>query len=998
MEENHQLELERKRLELKRLTNKAMMGILNSTNGEGMDSLNEQAAAVGVSKVGDWIQGIVGEMQNLSVARETSMIPEKTTSVGPTFDISSTPTTAGVHLSSLDRTLSPTIRRVVPGVSVSQPLLTSLPNTTVVQTQLPLNARSEIYRCHELGPMPRSAVKRMPPGLGASAQTNVVTACSTVPTVGLSSTCWGLPDVSNCAVVNNPVTTLPQPQYQPGLSTNAYTATGMLPRSNPAMVFNDGGISGGYGYQNHAPQYTANVSSGRGFPIGINNIPELPRHHNPPIASGYAANVITGSGVPVYQPYIGLQQPHHLVGQLQALPTQHQLMARQVMPKDLPPFRGDPEDWPLFYSAYVNSTTACGYSDVENLARLQKALQGKAFDAVKSRLLLPACVPQVLSTLYMLYGRPELIIQTLLNKVREAPAPKSDKLDTLISFGMTVQNLVDHLEAAGQTAHMCNPTLLQELVEKIPAHLRLNWALYKNQFAVVDLRLFATYMSTLVAAATDVTVVADARQTQICRKEKNFLNTHVETEPPKREVKQENISGVICLACHGPNHKVKDCVVFKKRDPDSRWETVREYHLCKMCLGKHGTRPCKQQGSCGTEGCQLRHHPLLHAETRQHQSAAENEQDKSDSSVSSGEGVNAHHSTGKSTLFRIIPVQLYWNGKSVETFAFLDDGSSMTLIEQSVAVRLGIDNGEPHSLGLTWTGNINRQVPNSKRVSIDISGMGDSKRFPLDDTRTVCNLELPKQTLKYDELARQYAHLRGLPINNYESVSPGILIGSNNASLIATLKLREGELGDPLAAKTRLGWSVYGHVASLRKQENFSFHIREFKGECAAHQHNCDNIIVKPVGITTKWVPKAMATNLSKQIALEKVLSNSTTKTYSRKERIAIQQNQGSVIGCLLTKDVKISGSDLGIRTQTSGCQIAGIDEQLQCLEPLAVLEGRLSGNAESVPNVRARYGLGDVGNTSNTAFEPPRDASDSKPAQLYLAGKYYMSRSCPIY
>ena len=167
--------------------------------------------------------------------------------------------------------------------------------------------------------------------------------------------------------------------------------------------------------------------------------------------------------------------------------------------------------------------------------------------------------------------------------------------------------------------------------------------------------------------------------------------------------------------------------------------------------------------------------------------------------------MNAHHTSEKSTLFRIIPVQLFWKGKSVETFAFLDDGSSMTLVEQSVADRLGIDDGEPLPLCLTWTSNVNKQVPNSHRISLNISDPGQNEQYALNDTRIVANLQLPKQSLRYAEMARQYAHLRGLPISSYDSVSPGILIGSNNASLIATLKLREGGLGDPLAAKTRLG-------------------------------------------------------------------------------------------------------------------------------------------------------------------------------------------------
>lgn len=60
-----------------------------------------------------------------------------------------------------------------------------------------------------------------------------------------------------------------------------------------------------------------------------------------------------------------------------------QIAARQVVTKDLPIFYGKPEDWSLFYKRFVNSTELCGYSDAENLDRLQKCLKGTAFDAVQ---------------------------------------------------------------------------------------------------------------------------------------------------------------------------------------------------------------------------------------------------------------------------------------------------------------------------------------------------------------------------------------------------------------------------------------------------------------------------------------------------------------------------------------------------------------------------------------------------------------------------------------
>lgn len=47
-------------------------------------------------------------------------------------------------------------------------------------------------------------------------------------------------------------------------------------------------------------------------------------------------------------------------------------------------------------------------------------------------------------------------------------------------------------------------------------------------------------------------------------------------------------------------------------------------------------------------------------------------------------------------------------------------------------------------------------------------------------------------------------------MESYETVQPKLLIGLDNLRLGVPLKLREGGLYDPIAAKCRLGWTVYG--------------------------------------------------------------------------------------------------------------------------------------------------------------------------------------------
>lgn len=74
---------------------------------------------------------------------------------------------------------------------------------------------------------------------------------------------------------------------------------------------------------------------------------------------------------------------------------------------------------------------------------------------------------------------------------------------------------------------------------------------------------------------------------------------------------------------------------------------------------------------------------------------------------------------------------------------------------------------------------------------------------------TVEKLMLPHQKLQYEEIAAQYAHLRGLPIESYAG-QPQLLIGANNIHAFAPMETKVGNPMEPIAVRTNLGWTVYG--------------------------------------------------------------------------------------------------------------------------------------------------------------------------------------------
>lgn len=509
----------------------------------------------------------------------------------------------------------------------------------------------------------------------------------------------------------------------------------------------------------------------------------------------------------VTQPNVNLSQenvspPFATISTSEQAPTPAQLAARQIMPRDLPPFAGDPADWPIFISAFANTTTACGYSYVENLARLQRCLKGAAYEAVRSRLLLPELVPQVISTLQLLYGRPELLINVLLDKVRSTPTPKAEKLETLIEFGMAVQGLCDHLQAAGLQSHLTNPYLLIELVEKLPAHVKMEWAHVMQQNPEANLKTFGDFMNGVVISASRVTLYTGGcsksgplEKTKI--KGRGSINAHV-SQPETTNAEERR-----CYVCKSVGHRVRECQTFKALSVDNRWKTVQSHELCRSCLNAHGRRSCRNAKPCGINACIFRHHPLLHG-NRSNQTSGE----KVSQNIESA-GNHTHRSANQSLLFRILPVTLYGPRKVIKTFAFLDDGSQLTLVEEQLAKELGVS-GSSVPLCLTWTGDVSRTEPDSKQLQLVVSSADEGKRLKVNDVRTVKKLALPEQTLRIGDLKHDFQYLKGLPIAEYKNATPRLLIGINNLHLSVPLKMKEGRANEPVAMKTRLGWCVYG--------------------------------------------------------------------------------------------------------------------------------------------------------------------------------------------
>ncbi|XP_035898309.1 uncharacterized protein LOC118505923 isoform X1 [Anopheles stephensi] len=482
-------------------------------------------------------------------------------------------------------------------------------------------------------------------------------------------------------------------------------------------------------------------------------------------------------------------------------PTKEQRRARHGISQKLPEFNGKPQDWPRFYGAFLASNKSCGFTNNENLVRLQECLKGPALELVRGRLITAESVPRVIEKLVQVYGRPELILHSLLKKVREVKAPKASDLTSFLPFSNAVEELCEHLEAAQLKDHLHNPLLIQELVDKLPDADKRAWSRFKRGHGSVSLRTLTDFLDEVVTEVLDTTLdlgnyMPLSSQPKDTRRRETV--GHHQTTPAQQGRKP-------CLACEATDHRLRNCTVFKEWTTRQRQDFVAKYSLCRLCLNGHQGR-CFAPKRCNVGDCDQMHHPLLH--------------DQVGSKLV--DGISAHVNANDCMLFRVVPVNVHHNGTILTVLCFLDEGASITLVERQLVERLGAG-GVPEKLTLRWTAGIERVEDKSQRLNLTISSVGSAKQETLKDARTVERLELPHQSVDREKLKERYAHLRKIPIESYQG-RPEIMVGLNNIHLFTPLEVVSGEESDPIAVKTKLGWSVYGYTKSGATKNNIGYH------------------------------------------------------------------------------------------------------------------------------------------------------------------------------
>ena len=378
-----------------------------------------------------------------------------------------------------------------------------------------------------------------------------------------------------------------------------------------------------------------------------------------------------------------------------------------------------------------------------------------------------------------------------MRNAADFPKIRDDRPVSIMKLATAVMNLVATIEAVERPEYLGNTILAEQLIQKLPIAMKHRWgkkvAEEKIPMTLTNVAEFFDTESAIVCAYHNP--LLDGRQ--------NKDSKTVLTFSENKEKKDSK-----CGYCEN-SHAIATCEQFKGLDVNLRWEWATGKRVCFKCLCKR----CKRK-KCGKNNCARNHHPLLHYERRESPPTAETPVENSSSGKAGAslvEKINVVRKKQRRVLMKIVPVALEGPNGQVRTHAFLDSGSSVTIIKDDLARRLGFQ-GRTDPLHSKWMNQITFEDSTSRRVSVKI--IGSSETFQLEDIRTLKDLDLPCQPVEMD--ITECVDLKNMDLPDIAGVTPEIMIGEDYTHVKIPLKVVIGKTHEPVATLTRLGWAVHG--------------------------------------------------------------------------------------------------------------------------------------------------------------------------------------------
>lgn len=351
----------------------------------------------------------------------------------------------------------------------------------------------------------------------------------------------------------------------------------------------------------------------------------------------------------------------------------HLEIDRDLPKVTLPIFDGSPILWPRFIEQfYVQIHSRPGLTSCRRMDLLQSHVSSEAKQLIQGLGYSGRNYVQALKELKFAFGHKVTVARAYLNAVTSGNIVPSGDPAALRSFYIAVRDCVTTLEQINYIGELASSDVLLRAARRIPNDKRARWnefvsSIYQEREpTLLDLQ---KWLKKRVESDFNPYAVTVQKPQPVQRSfpQQSF---HTTMNTSAEAMVQMNVSNSTCRLC-SEEHHLSRCSIYMNKPVNERYMYVKDNRLCFNCLfPSHRIADCKSSVVCRESGCGKRHHTSLHRPWI--------------ASTATSDSYRVNHVLGTSpkVYFQVLPVMIQGqNGQSIKTFAILDSGSDITMVD-----------------------------------------------------------------------------------------------------------------------------------------------------------------------------------------------------------------------------------------------------------------------------------------------------------------------------
>lgn len=511
-----------------------------------------------------------------------------------------------------------------------------------------------------------------------------------------------------------------------------------------------------------------------------------------------------------------------------------QNLASALPARQIPVFDGDPLQYHAFMRAFQNGVEEKSNNYSDCLHFLEQYTKGPPKEIVHSCQHLPPeqGYQRAKDLLIEHFGNEYYISAAYMDKAFSWTPIKREDVKALQAFALFLRGCCNATEQIQHMRDLDIPSNMRNIVLKLPYGLREKWrstacdllerhgqrAMFSDLVGFIEKQvrtatdpLFGNIQDTQTSSSKGSipSQIKDLKERKGSSFATNVTAVGGKGRPEWMENKSHSSTLPLqgCMFCKKSGHSLEKCTQFKGKLHWEKIDFIKEKRICFGCLKVgHVSKACEDRLTCDV--CSLKHPSILHIKHQVKEPAVtapavttENAAPKTCGHIGAG--------FEDDCIFSIVPVQVKAKKGDVilQTYAFLDPGSSGTFCTESLVQRLNVKKRSTNFM-LRTLGQ-EKTIASHIVSGLEVSGLDNDDFIDLPDVVTQRCMPVSQHNIPRQDDVDQWPYLNCVKLHQIDS-DIDLLIGTNASKVIEPWELINSQEDGPYDVRTKVGWVLNG--------------------------------------------------------------------------------------------------------------------------------------------------------------------------------------------